>query len=76
MVHVVKQFISNRDPTLVALLFMENGITTCMHWKVEDIYEWFQEHKHYISNKAEKVKLTNMLVSFVFFPSRFYNFHC
>jgi hypothetical protein len=66
VVHIVKQFISNREPTLVALLFMENGTTTCMRWKVEDIYEWYKEHKHYISNKAEKVRLTNKLVSFFF----------
>jgi len=63
----VKQFISDREPTLAALLFMENGTTTCMRWKVEDIYEWYKEHKHYISNKAVKVKLTNKLVSFLFF---------
>jgi len=67
VVHIVKQFISDREPTLAALLFMENGTTTCMRWKVEDIYEWYKEHKHYISNKAVKVKLTNKLVSFLFF---------
>ncbi len=39
VVHIVKQFISDYEPTLVALLFMENGTTTCMRWKVEDIYE-------------------------------------
>jgi hypothetical protein len=44
---------------------------TCMRWKVENIYDWYKEHKQYISNKTKKVKLTNMLVSFVFFPSRF-----
>ncbi len=71
MVHVVKQFISGCEPTFATLLFVENGITTCMCWKVEDIYEWYKEHKHYISNKAKKVKLANMLVSFVFFPSKF-----
>jgi hypothetical protein len=36
----VKQFISDREPTLATFLFMENGTTTCMRWKVEDIYEW------------------------------------
>ncbi len=71
MVHVVKQFILDREPTLIAFLFMENGTTTCMHWNVEDIYEWYKEHKHYISNKTKKVILTNKSVSFVFFPSKF-----
>jgi hypothetical protein len=56
VVHTLKQFISDREPTLAALLFMENGTTTCMCWKVEDIYECYKEHKHYISNKAQKVK--------------------
>jgi hypothetical protein len=76
VVHTIKQFILNSEPTLAALLFMENGTTTCVHWKVEDIYEWYKEHKHYITNKAEKLRLTNRLVFFLFFPSKFYNFHC
>jgi hypothetical protein len=76
VVHVIKQFILDCEWTLAAFLFMENGTTTCMCWRVEDIYEWYKKHKHYISNKGEKVRLTNMLVSFVFFPSRFHNFHC
>jgi hypothetical protein len=25
-------------------------------FEVEDIYEWYKEHKHYISNKVEKVR--------------------
>jgi len=65
--HLVKQFILDHEWTLASFLFMENGTTTCMHWKVEHIYEWYKEHKHCISNQGEKVRLTNKLASFVFF---------
>jgi hypothetical protein len=66
VVHTVKQFISDREPTLVALLFMENGTTTCMCWKVQDIYEWYKEHKHYISNKAKKGEIDQQVGFFSF----------
>ena len=60
MVDKVKDYIKVREPSLGGLLFLANGSTACVRWKVDDIYQWFKEFKHYFTNKEQYGKQTKV----------------
>lgn len=42
----VKSFIKERYGTLAGFIFEYQGSTIQIHWKEEDVYEYFKEYKH------------------------------
>ena len=56
----MKDFMKAREPCLSGLLFIENNTTICMRWQIEDIYNWFLEHKYYIASKDHKQSANKM----------------
>lgn len=42
----VKSFIKERVGALAGFIFEYQGSTIQMHWKEEDVYEYFKEYKH------------------------------
>lgn len=42
----VKSFIKERYGVLAGFIFVYQGSTIKMHWKEEDVYEYFKEYKH------------------------------